>query len=127
MARFPLANWKEEGRYRLKKGGACRHSPCVLDWDADGVVDAKDPAFSELVVWLDVDGDGVKRPAEIVPPTRKRDHAHPGRRRPARRRLRRARRRGPSRHEHGRRLLPLSTLIRRRDRLIARTKGRSTC
>jgi hypothetical protein len=141
-AETTLFNWKEEARYQLKKDGACRHSPLVLDLDGDGialtslergvsfdllatgtkvrsawigpgdallaidwnrngaidgagelfgqssfgqrfedgfaalreldrngdgVVDAKDPAWVELVAWRDADKNGASVPSELVP------------------------------------------------------------
>jgi len=38
-----------------------------LDANGDGRVDAKDPAFAQLVVWRDADRDGVSRASELVP------------------------------------------------------------
>jgi hypothetical protein len=36
-----------------------------LDANGDGVIDRRDPAFAELLVWLDADGDGVSAPREL--------------------------------------------------------------
>ena len=33
----------------------------VLDTNGDGIVDAADPLFNELKVWIDADGDGYSR------------------------------------------------------------------
>src|SRR5262249_32882137 len=38
-----------------------------LDLNGDGRVDAKDPAFAELVVWRDANQDGVSRASELLP------------------------------------------------------------
>lgn len=39
----------------------------ALDANADGVIDARDPAFSSLVLWSDRDGDGRSSPGELAP------------------------------------------------------------
>jgi hypothetical protein len=36
-----------------------------LDANGDGLIDRRDPAFAELVVWLDVDSDGRSAPSEL--------------------------------------------------------------
>lgn len=36
-----------------------------LDANGDGVVDSADPAFSELMLWIDADSDAVSRPDEL--------------------------------------------------------------
>jgi hypothetical protein len=36
-----------------------------LDANGDGVIDRRDPAFAELVVWLDANGDGRSAPSEL--------------------------------------------------------------
>ncbi len=38
-----------------------------LDENGDGVLDRKDPAFSELVLWADADADRRSRPGELLP------------------------------------------------------------
>jgi hypothetical protein len=39
----------------------------ALDVNRDGVVDAKDPAYSELLLWKDLNGDGVSQAYELRP------------------------------------------------------------
>lgn len=38
----------------------------VLDSNGDGQIDANDPAFSSLKVWIDANGDGYSRPEELL-------------------------------------------------------------
>jgi hypothetical protein len=50
--------------------GHARHgfeALAALDENHDGVVDAKDPAFGELRLWRDVDGDRCSSPGELTP------------------------------------------------------------
>ncbi len=51
-------------------GRTARHgfeALAALDANGDGVVDVQDPAFAELVLWADSDGDRISRPGELLP------------------------------------------------------------
>ena len=54
----------------LARGGLAQHgfeALAELDDNGDGVVDAGDASWPRLLVWSDVDGDGVSEPEEIRP------------------------------------------------------------
>ncbi len=51
-------------------GRTARHgfeALAALDANGDGLVDSRDPAFGELVLWADADGDRLARPGELLP------------------------------------------------------------
>jgi hypothetical protein len=57
----------------LAGGTAARHgfaALAALDANSDGVLDARDPAFAELVLWSDRDGDHRSTPDELRPLSR---------------------------------------------------------
>jgi hypothetical protein len=54
----------------LARGGRARHgfeALRELDADGDGAITARDPAFADLVVWTDRDGDRRSTPDELEP------------------------------------------------------------
>lgn len=55
---------------RLRDGRTATHgfeALAELDENRDGVIDARDTAFSSLLLWSDVDGDRRSSPSELVP------------------------------------------------------------
>ena len=55
---------------RLRDGRRARNgfeALAELDGNHDGVVSALDPAYHDLLVWQDTDGDRVSRPGELLP------------------------------------------------------------